>query len=106
MKDVKPKSEAEPSPPKTEGLKSALSIFRGKRHPKKSVKWRRDDELEAIQYFEVDASERSEFFFLHILCVVIVVPSLCFIEMKTYLSSRTVGMAFCFSFLKFELIFS
>lgn len=59
ISNVKPKIE--PSPPKTaQGLKSALSIFRGKNRPKKSVKWKRDDELEAVQFFEVDASERSK----------------------------------------------
>ncbi|XP_065221877.1 serine/threonine-protein phosphatase 1 regulatory subunit 10-like [Planococcus citri] len=42
-----------------EGLKSALSLFRKRNQPKKSVKWRADDELEAVQFFEVDVSERA-----------------------------------------------
>ncbi len=60
FRDVKVKME--PSQPRiVDGLKSSLSIFRVKKYPKKSVRWKRDDELESIQYFEVDATERSEY---------------------------------------------
>lgn len=48
-------------PVSAEGLKSSLSIFRVKKLPKKSVSWKDDTELEAIQFFEVDATERSKF---------------------------------------------
>lgn len=56
--------DEEPKPPvikSAEGLKSALSLFRKRNQPKKSVKWRSDDELEAVQFFEVDVSERGKF---------------------------------------------
>ncbi|KAL6968807.1 hypothetical protein U1Q18_051427 [Sarracenia purpurea var. burkii] len=52
--------DEEPKPPvikSAEGLKSALSLFRKRNQPKKSVKWRSDDELEAVQFFEVDVSK-------------------------------------------------
>lgn len=43
-----------------EGLKSALALYRAKKAPKKSVKWKIEEELEAVQYFEVDVSERGK----------------------------------------------
>lgn len=56
----------DPSKPKSAvGLKSSLAIFRARKLPKKSVTWKSEEELEAVQFFEVDATERSKFGFLN-----------------------------------------
>lgn len=42
-----------------------------KKYPKKTVKWKQDDELESVQYFEVDVSERSKYFSLSLFSVIV-----------------------------------
>lgn len=56
----KEKEEIEPSEPHTltvNGLKGVL-CYHKKKGPKKSIKWKPDIELEEIQYFELDETER------------------------------------------------
>lgn len=60
LKNVEIKAESDKGKSNGAGLKSSLTLFRTKNKPKKSVKWKMDDELEMVQYFEMDVSERSE----------------------------------------------
>lgn len=69
-KEKESSADEEPRPlviKSAEGLKSALALFRTRKHPKKSVKWKTEDELEAVQYFEVDVSERGKLSILYLM---------------------------------------
>lgn len=40
--------------------RGVLVFHRSSQKPKKSLKWKADSELEAVQYFELDETERGK----------------------------------------------